>query len=425
MKFLLYICISLVSTFGFTYLFCKLNDLKIKSFSFKTWFIFLLGVIFVTFIRFYDIQYISTISYFFFYPILFYSISKFNYHKLFIISLIVWIYGIILDFSSMLVIAISYYCFKFNVNTDIFKIVPSIYVLIMFIILGRAKFMKKVTNKIYEILSKVRYSDFMLIIFAAFIFVVGIILALNIRNINIGFLACIILILVMFIFVILLKAKYIDIENRIFIQTLKENNSFYISISDEYSLFRHNLIAKLLSVESVSNKKAKILIDELIKDFNKNIDYNRLILDLPYGLDGVINQKLSGYNDILNIKISNSLEHDLFDVLSPKRYNVLVEKLVVSLDNAIEASFSSVDKVLVINLMEDNNSIKIQIKNTFSGGIDIDNIGKVHYSTKGKEHGFGLYSILRNNEVSTNVKIINKFFVSEIVAKYNKNIIKK
>lgn len=415
-EFLIWIIVCSGSTFGITYLFCKIN--KFKKMSFLSWTILLLGSLFITFMCYYEINSIRVTSYFIFFPLLFYVISKFNFRKLLIETIIIYFYGILLDFVSMFAVTLTYNIFKWNVNSYIFKVIPTILVLLMFLVLGNTEWLKKLTNKLYSIFSKIKYADFMLIIFTAFILIVAIMFAINIEKINVGFLICIIVVLVIFIFVILLKAKYIDIENKIFLETLKRNNSFYVDMEDEHSIFKHNLMSKLLSVKSVSNSKARILLDELIKDFNTNIDYHSKIKDIPYGLNGILNEKLNDYNEILEIKVSNQITKDIFDVLSPKRYNVLVEKLSLLLDNAIEACLLSMDKVLVINIIEENNSIKIEIKNTFGGDIDIDSIGKLHYSTKSKKHGFGLYSILRNNEVSANVKIINEYFVSELIAKY-------
>ena len=105
---------------------------------------------------------------------------------------------------------------------------------------------------------------------------------------------------------------------------------------------------------------------------------------------------------------------------SPRRYNVLVEKLVVSLDNAIEASLNSKNKVVIINLYDDEDNIYIEIKNSFAHNLDIDNLGNLNYSTKGKRRGLGLFSILRDNEASLKVKVVNNYFISLISTKKQK-----
>ena len=77
------------------------------------------------------------------------------------------------------------------------------------------------------------------------------------------------------------------------------------------------------------------------------------------------------------------------------------------------------DKLLIVNLYFEDSNIIVDIKNTFSSDINLDEVGKVNYSTKGKKRGLGLFSALRDNEVEMSVKIINNWFVSKIVAKQN------
>ena len=52
------------------------------------------------------------------------------------------------------------------------------------------------------------------------------------------------------------------------------------------------------------------------------------------------------------------------------------------MDNAIEASSNAKIKAVYINLDEDNNKVIIEILNTYSNDIDLDNIGNKNYSTK-------------------------------------------
>ena len=71
----------------------------------------------------------------------------------------------------------------------------------------------------------------------------------------------------------------------------------------------------------------------------------------------------------------------------------------------------------IINLYEDNNCVIVEIKNTFSESIDVDLVGNKGYSTKGKLRGLGIFSALRDNEASLNVKIYNNLFINTITAK--------
>lgn len=229
-----------------------------------------------------------------------------------------------------------------------------------------------------------------------------------------------VLVLTLF-FVLLIKVRINLVENEIFLELLKKNNDFYISIEDENRIFKHNLMAKMLSIKSVSSKKARALIDDFLKSYNSNMDFSFHIKDMPYGLNGVIYEKIYPYMGQLNIKIDNKIDFDIFSKLKPRRYNVFVEKMVIVLDNAIQASLKSRTKLLILNLYYEDNQIIIDIKNTFEANLSLDDLGKINYSTKGKRRGLGLFSALRDNEVSLSMKIINDLFVTKIVAKQNLN----
>ena len=123
----------------------------------------------------------------------------------------------------------------------------------------------------------------------------------------------------------------------------------------------------------------------------------------------------------ISIHIVNEIDYDIFEVLKPLRYNVLIEKLSIILDNAIESTLKSHEKIISITIYEEDNNIVILVKNTFDDLIDLDGIGLKNYSTKGKRRGLGLFSALRNNEAILTINVINDFFVSKIVAQKNKD----
>lgn len=420
MEFLIWFVSCFSCALGYTYFFYKLNNLKFK-FKCRIMITFVLGVIILTVLKFYNVVSISSYIFFLYYPILFYLIKPLKLKKLFFYIFIIWLIGVLLDFSSMLIISLFYFVFKVDIYNIVFVLIPSIYVCIMLILLGNSKIVLKITNILYKIFNKIKYINFMLISFTILMFVIGIILAMNIKHINIGIMACVVALLTIIIFALLLRTKYNELEQDIFVEILRKNNDFYINMDKEQRIFKHNLTSKLLSVESVSNQKARLLLQDLIKEFNSKIDYSQKIENIPYGLDGIINEKIYPFRDNIEIKIDNKIEFDLFEVLKPRRYNVLVEKISLMLDNALEACVDSIDKILIIDLYEEDNQILIEIKNTFKGNMDVDEIGKVNFSSKGKKRGLGLYSALRNNEVNLDVKVVNNMFIAKLSTTKNLN----
>ena len=331
--------------------------------------------------------------------------------------LFVWFLGIILDLLAMFFVSLLGYFFKYDIYSRYSICLLSFINVSILIFLSCFSKVRNFPNFLYLKLSKFKNSIIILTIFLMFIVLIGIVIFSNLKHLNINILLFIVLILVFVTFIVLLKNVIFEKESELFLKTLKENNEFYIRVEDENRVFKHNLIAKLLSVKSVSNKKASVLIEDLLNQFNVSIDFSDHIKFIPYGLNGIIYQKIYPFLKELDVKIYNDITDDIFEYLKPRRYNVLIEKMVISLDNAIESALNSVDKLVAINIFEENEEIIIEIKNSFSHNINIDLLGSKNYSTKGVKRGIGLFSALRNNEVFMDVKIVNQLFITKISAK--------
>ena len=416
MKLIIYTIVSLISTFGFSYLYYKLSESKNKI-SKRAIIIFVIGFIIFAFIKYFNIPFLDFAAYFILYPLLFYNLGNYSLKRTIYYTLIIWVYGVILDFCCMIVLSILSYHNIINLENDIYILLPTIILFAIFILLANCPKIKKFTTRIYNLISKIKYSDFLLIGFTIFVIAAGITITTNIHNLNIELIIFLLSFQVLIIFILLLSKKFSEFENEKFLELLKENNDFYIQVEEENRILKHNLVAKLLSIKSVSNKSAKLLIDELITEFNKDYKFNNCIKDIPYGLNGIIYQKIYPYLGKIYIEIDNDISDDIFKKLNPKRYNELIEKLNIALDNAIESCTKSNDKTLSINISENDIYINIEIENTFNSCIDLDKLGKINYSTKGLKRGLGLFSILRTKDVITEIKIINNIFILKLTCK--------
>ena len=419
--FLMWFIASFVATFGFSYLYCKLCCSKF-SINLRIIFVFLVGVIFLSLIKFFDLTYLNFLAYFLYYPFLFYVIEPKSIKLLIYYTIIIWFYGVVLDFLIMLILSILNFLSLIDLSNDFYIIFPSLIVFVIFIIIGKIKFFHNLTNKMVNLFHKFGYFDFLLIGFICFVFCIGVAITVNIHHLSIDFLLILICFLNLLSFVLLVNRKILVVENEIFLSFLKDNNNFYVKMDEDHRIFKHNLMAKMLSIKSVSNKRARMLIDDLLLSFNHHTDFATHIRNIPYGLNGIIYQKVFPYLDVLHVKVDNQITVDIFKVLKARRYNVFVEKLMVALDNAIESSLDSVEKVLVINIYCEDDTIVAEVKNSFSNDISIDNLGEVNYSTKGKRRGLGLASIFRNKEASVKVSIVNDLFISKISARRNYDI---
>ena len=286
-KLIIYIIVSLFSTFGFSYLYYIFN-VKPKFKVFRASIVFVFGGIFLALLRYNNFLVISSISFFLFFPIMYYCIYYQSIKKLFFYLIIIWIYGMFLDLLSMIVVSLLYSIFGFNVNSNyIFQVLPTVIISCLLILSGHIPFFKKAIEFLYKKIQKVEYLDIILFIFSAFVLTLSITLAFNIENLKINLLLVLVLFLMFMLFIVLIKYKLNAVENEIFLKTLKANNDFYISMNDENRIFRHNLMAKLLSIKSVSNRKARVLIDDLLTEFNSSLDFSKHIKDIPYGLNGI------------------------------------------------------------------------------------------------------------------------------------------
>ena len=424
-NYFIFVLVSFISTFGVTYFYCKLCNIKPKINLFIVIWI-ILGSFGLAALRIFDLTLLSTFAYFVFYPVLFNNLNKSKFNKQLFYTVVVWLCGMILDCFSMVGVLILNKFIDFNIYSPVFRIILTFIILVAFIFVSHIKGFVKFINSLYMKVEKVNYFDFTLIAFALFVLLMSVAIFLSLDNIKISVLLISVLFLLGFSFILLIRVRINLIENEKFLKLLKKNNEFYLKIEDENRIFKHNLMAKILSIKSVSGKKARMLIDDFLRSFNQNIDFSIHIQDMPYGLNGIIYEKIYSYIGKLHIKIDNKIDFDIFTKLNPRRYNVFVEKMIIALDNAIEASLNSVEKLLVINLYFEDESIIMDIKNTFSTSLNLEELGKVNYSTKSnkdyKRHGLGLFSALRNNEVTMSIKIVNNLFITRIIAKQNLGI---
>ena len=317
MKLIFWFIACFLSTFGITYFFYKLVGCKNKI-DFKVLLIFILGISCEAIIKCHNLTLFSVISYFVFYPILFYRVSNLHFKKAVYYSIFIWVFGVMLDFVFMLTISLLSYLVHIDIYNYSFKIIPTIISFLMFVSISHMSFVLKKINQLINFLYDVEYFNFCLAIFSIFTFSVGISILLNINNINVNGLLFILAILVVIIFILLLQIKINSFENKKYLDMLKQNNEFYMKMDDENRIFKHNLIAKLSSIKSVSNKKAIALIDDFVIKNNKGMNYSKKMKTIPYGLNGIIYQKTYPYLEEINFKLTNKINIDIFKVFWSK-----------------------------------------------------------------------------------------------------------
>ena len=233
----------------------------------------------------------------------------------------------------------------------------------------------------------------------------------------------IILIIFIFLLLVIYLIKYI-IKSYNLVNINKnviDENKLVRELSQRDQIFKHNLINNLLGIETVANKKTKLLIDELIMSYKNDYEKINNINELPSGIQGLIYKKISLKNiPDLNFIVENSFKEDIVELMTPKNYNALVESIGILIDNALEAVEKCENKIIVIDTRKVGDNIYFEIKNSFNSIIDFDFLGKKNYTTKKEGHGIGINHLIKNKNIDIKASILDNLFCVEIVVKLKK-----
>ena len=341
--------------------------------------------------------------------------TKISNKDLLFYTIVQWLIGIILDIIVMIFVNVV---FKTN-----FRIVGSFLMTIAYFLIGSSSkavdFINKIKKKLYDI----NYFSYILIAFIIIYFYLGSFCLKYMDNqlvpIMIFFISTTFLVLIVSFIIQISQIKSLKES----IKILTRNNEFYIERLDDYRILKHNLIANLNGIKAVTNKKTINLIDDLILKYKGKLNLPKNFKQLPTGINGIIYEKIYNVIDTkLNISINNKIKNNIIEVLTARNYNLFCEALSIALDNAIEASEKSKEKILFLEILEDKEKLILKIINSFDGVIDIDKLGTKNYTSKRKGNGLGLFSILNLKTVTITTSIKdNKYFCTIEVKKINTN----
>ena len=317
------------------------------------------------------------------------------------------------------------------VNTYYGSIISNVIISIIAIYISKIKCNKKIYKKIISITDRIKKIHLFLVIIV-FAFIASFLTAFFYYKINLAYLMIFNLFVTIIYFIFIynyFKANnnYLKVYDKynMTLNSLKE----YEDILSRYRISNHENKNQLLTIRGmIKNKKVASYIDEVIE--NKIKDNEKLMFEsmvIPEGgLRGLI------YSKMLLMK-ENNIEFDLCvdKALKTTDLTSISDDLMLSicnivgvyLDNAIEAVGKLKEKYIIIEIYLDD-TLNIAITNNYEGSIDIDNIDKEGYSTKGGNHGYGLSlvkKIIANNKNITNNKCItDNEFTQEIKIKMQK-----
>lgn len=167
-------------------------------------------------------------------------------------------------------------------------------------------------------------------------------------------------------------------------------------------------------------------IDSLTgKRLNDDQELLMEIQDVPTGgLQGLLYQKLLLMKEKkinYNLQVSKHVKGNIFKCINLDDYAALCQVLGIFLDNAIEAVENYDQRLVGIYIYKNRNEIALKISNNYFGIIDVVNMDKMGYSTKGELRGYGLDNA---NEILEKTRILscNKVFDGNIFESVKKSV---
>lgn len=340
-------------------------------------------------------------------------------------SLVIWILTLFTDMFVSLLIMNSGFNFYDISNNYLIRCIILVPMVIIELLIISIKPIFKMINNIYEkYYKRVSGNAYFSIFISLFLYIFLILIYLNLYESDSKFIyytMIVIMAVVMILIIILIKFVIKSYELSIINKFILNENELMKDISNQDQLFKHNLINKLITVESISNKKSKKLIMDLIESYKSEYKNISNINGLPNGIRGVIYKKAFVKNiKDLNLIVENEIEKDLINILKTKKYSIFCESVGLLFDNALEAVENCEEKIIHISITIDDNKIYFIIKNNFENLLDLENIGNLKYTTKTKGHGIGINYLLNNKNVCIKNSILNNLFVVELSMKIKK-----
>ncbi|MCI7559467.1 MAG: GHKL domain-containing protein [Clostridium sp.] len=260
----------------------------------------------------------------------------------------------------------------------------------------KLKFVRKFSDLIIN-LSKNNYVN-VLVISLIILFIVILSTKLSLEYDYEKFLFNLLLLSVFLFFIVFAFVKnYLAQKEKQEKETLLEFISKYEKIIDENRINKHEMLNNLIILRSFKDKNTEEynkVLDDLIVTYDNNSDACiKNISKLTTGLKGILYYKINDMrnkNINLNVNISKRVSSPL-EKLPLDEYVILSRIIGIVMDNALEASIKSKEKFVMIEVFEQNDNVIIIIENSYNNKVNVNDLKKKNFSTKGKSRGLGLY----------------------------------
>ena len=312
--------------------------------------------------------------------------------------------------------------------SPIIAIANNILVASLSIFLTNIKAFKELFQKFSN---KINYDEsFSKIIFALLtVFVIGVLYynVTTIFKLNLAYTITIIALavfLILYYFYIEQQAKYEKLNNEY--DTLFNYVQNFENWIDDEQMYRHELKNNLSIIRSMTkNKKIIEKIDEMLK-FSIIIDEQAIedLRNIPKGgLKGLIYYKVALAKNKkvkMVVEVSPKVKR-LLKRLSESHLRQLCIVLGIYLDNALEAAEETKKTQVTLEVYEVRGDINFTISNTYKDLISLKDMKRKSFTTKGENHGKGLYyvgKILKKEKwIETDQIFLNNYFIQKISIK--------
>ncbi len=209
----------------------------------------------------------------------------------------------------------------------------------------------------------------------------------------------------------------------------REYQSFidYVTTLEEWiekeQLNRHEYKNDLAILRTKVNdsETIKLIDDRLSTKLDIGEEWLNNLANIPKGgLKGLIYYKyILGKNNKINIVIDVSKKStSLLTKIKGENFKDLCHLLGIYLDNAIDAAKTSTKKSMSVEIYVLNGTLNFVISNSYKGNINIEEMNKKGYTTKGKSHGNGLYFaqkiVDQNKNFNYKINIMNHFLIQKL-----------
>lgn len=231
--------------------------------------------------------------------------------------------------------------------------------------------------------------------------------------------------------ILLKQRKHIENITKQYIEST-EYYKMTEGLLEEYRYILHENKNQLLIIKSMieDNYELEEYLNHLING-RRNLKYEWVcdLKNIPIeGLKGLVNYKISEMkkkNLNVEIYIDDEIGKLKIKTLTEKDQYELYSIIGVFLDNALEASSLSQEKMVSIQCFKEDNKVHIMIANTYAGKVDLNKINELGYSSKGKNRGVGLplvNKILEKHPFYKNeTELFDIFFVQHLYVKLPNN----